>query len=131
MRLQSLFEYVRIDPEKLKARLQQDGGDVATQLKLKYHFGTQPENFAKWLDGLNDIRARARILVRIERLAAGNPGDVKPVGEGVSELRIDYGPGYRVYYKKHGRSVVILLAGGVKRTQSINIKTALRLAKNL
>ncbi len=59
--------------------------------------------FAKWLDTLNDIRARARILVRIERLAAGNPGDVKPVGGGVSELRIDYGPGYRVYYKKQGR----------------------------
>ena len=58
--------------------------------------------FAKWLDTLNDIRARARILVRIERLAAGNPGDVKPVGGGVSELRIDYGPGYRVYYKKQG-----------------------------
>ena len=63
------------------------------------------ETFAKWLDGLDDIRACARILVRIERLAAGNPGDVKPVGEGVSELRIDYGPGYRVYYKKQGRSV--------------------------
>jgi len=89
------------------------------------------ETFAKWLDGLDDIRARARILVRIERLAAGNPGDVKPVGEGVSELRIDYGPGYRVYYKKHGRSVVILLAGGDKSTQSRNIKTALRLARNL
>ena len=55
------------------------------------------DNFAKWLDGLSDIRARARILVRIERLAAGNPGDVKPVGEGVSELRIGYGPGYRIY----------------------------------
>lgn len=89
------------------------------------------ETFAKWLDGLDDIRARARILVRIERLAAGNPGDVKPVGEGVSELRIDYGPGYRVYYKKQGRSVVILLAGGDKRTQSRNIKTALRMARNL
>ena len=89
------------------------------------------EIFAKWLDGLNDIRARARILVRIERLAAGNPGDVKPVGEGVSELRIDYGPGYRVYYKKHGQKVVILLAGGDKNTQAKNIKTALRLARNL
>ena len=89
------------------------------------------ETFAKWIDKLNDIRARARILVRIERLAAGNPGDVKPVGEGVSELRIDYGPGYRVYYKKHGRQVVILLAGGDKRTQAKNIKTALRLAQNL
>jgi putative addiction module killer protein len=70
-------------------------------------------------------------MVRIERLASGNPGDVKPIGEGVSELRIDYGPGYRVYYKKIGRSVIILLAGGDKRTQSRNIKTALRLARNL
>jgi len=64
-------------------------------------------------------------------LAAGNPGDVKAVGEGVSELRINYGPGYRVYYKKHGRNVVILLAGGDKRTQAKDIKTALRLAQNL
>jgi len=86
---------------------------------------------AKWLDGLDNISARARILVRIERLAAGNPGDVKPVGEGVSELRIDYGPGYRVYYKHCGQTMVILLAGGDKRTQAKDIKTALRLAKNL
>ncbi len=89
------------------------------------------EIFAKWLDGLHDIRARARILVRIERLTAGNPGDVKSVGEGVSELRIDYGPGYRVYYKKQGQKVVILLAGGDKSTQAKDIKTALRLARNL
>ena len=80
---------------------------------------------------MHDIRARARILVRIERLAAGNPGDVKSVGEGVSELRIDYGPGYRVYYKKQGQKVVILLAGGDKSTQPKDIKTALRLARNL
>ena len=89
------------------------------------------DNFAKWFDGLSDIRARARILARIERLAGGNPGDVKPVGEGVSELRIDYGPGYRVYYKKQSKTVTILLAGGNKRTQSKDIKTALSLAKNL
>ena len=89
------------------------------------------EIFAKWLDGLHDIRARARILVRIERLAAGNPGDVKAVGEGVSELRINYGPGYRVYYKRRGQKVVVLLAGGDKRTQAKDIKTALRLAQNL
>ena len=87
--------------------------------------------FARWIDGLEDIRARARILVRIERLAAGNPGDAKAVGEGVSELRIDYGPGYRVYYKKQGRKVVILLVGGDKRSQTRDIKTALRLARNL
>ncbi len=89
------------------------------------------EAYVKWLDGLPDIRARARILVRIERLVAGNPGDVKPVGEGVSEMRIDYGPGYRVYYKKHGRTVLILLAGGDKRSQTSDIKTALRLARNM
>jgi len=89
------------------------------------------EVYAKWLDGLPDIQARARILARVERLAAGNPGDVKPVGEGVSELRIDYGPGYRVYYKKQGQEVVILLAGGDKHNQSRDIKTALRLARNL
>ena len=83
------------------------------------------------IDGLKDIRARARILVRIERLAAGNPGNAKPVGEGVSELRIDYGPGYRVYFKKVGQKVIILLAGGDKKSQSKDIKTALRLSRNL
>ncbi len=87
--------------------------------------------FAKWLDGLRDVRARARILVRIERLATGNPGDVRPVGEGISELRIDYGAGYRVYYKRHGRKVLILLAGGDKSSQSRDIKKAQRLARDL
>ena len=89
------------------------------------------EVYARWLDSLRDARARARVLVRVERLAAGNPEDVRPVGEGVSELRIDYGPGYRVYFKKQGRMIVILLAGGDKRTQSEDVKTALRLARNL
>ena len=89
------------------------------------------EAYAKWFDGLSDLRARARILVRIERLAAENPGDVKSVGGGVSEMRIDYGPGYRVYYKKHGREVVILLAGGDKRSQASDIQAALQLARNL
>jgi putative addiction module killer protein len=87
--------------------------------------------FAKWIDSLQDIRARARIQARIERLAAGNPGDVKPVGEGVSEMRIDYGPGYRVYYIQHERTVIILLAGGDKSSQAKDIKAAIRLAKNL
>jgi putative addiction module killer protein len=87
--------------------------------------------FAKWVDGLHDIQARSRILIRIERLAAGNPGDVKPIGEGVSELRIDYGSGYRLYYTIHGREVIILLAGGDKHTQARDIRTALRLARNL
>jgi putative addiction module killer protein len=87
--------------------------------------------FAEWLDGLRDLRARARVQVRIERLASGLVGDVKPVGEGVSELRIDYGPGYRVYFTKRGSAVVILLAGGDKRTQAADIRTAIRLARNL
>ncbi len=89
------------------------------------------EVFVAWLDSLRDIHARARVLIRIERLATGNPGDVKPVSEGVSELRIDYGPGYRVYFKKRGRELVILLAGGDKNTQTRDIKKALRLAKEL
>jgi putative addiction module killer protein len=87
--------------------------------------------FARWIDGLNDVRARARVLVRIERLAAGNPGEVKSVGEGVSELRIDYGPGYRVYFKQQGRKEIILLTGGDKHTQAKDIKTAIRLSRNL
>jgi putative addiction module killer protein len=89
------------------------------------------ETYARWLDGLRDIHARARVQVRVERLAAGNPGDVRPVGEGVSEMRIGYGPGYRVYYTQHGREVIVLLAGGDKQTQATDIKTALHLARNL
>ena len=80
--------------------------------------------FDRWLRKLNDRRAAARVLVRIERLAAGNPGDVKPVGHGVSELRIDYGPGYRVYYGREGDAIVILLCGGDKRSQARDIERA-------
>ena len=87
--------------------------------------------FAKWQDGLDDIRARARVQARIERLAGGNPGDVKPVGGGVSEMRIDYGPGYRVYFTRAGREIIVLLAGGDKSTQDADIKLAVRLARNL
>ncbi len=87
--------------------------------------------FADWLDALADIRARARIQARLERLASGNAGDVKPAAEGVSELRIDYGPGYRVYFVKKGKTVIVLLAGGDKKTQARDIKTALHLARNL
>ena len=88
-------------------------------------------DFAAWLDGLRDVRGRARVQARIERLAAGNPGDVKPVGQGVSELRIDFGPGYRVYFVRKGQTIIVLLAGGDKATQAADIKTALRLARNL
>lgn len=89
------------------------------------------EFFARWLDGLRDLRVRARIQARLERLAVGNPGDVEPIGEGVSELRINDGPGYRVYFKQRGRVVIILLAGGDKSTRAKDIRTALRLARNL
>jgi putative addiction module killer protein len=89
------------------------------------------EVFSAWLDRLRDLNARARVQARIERLAAGNPGDVEPVGEGVSELRINYGPGYRVYFMKQGRRLVVLLAGGDKSPQAKDIKTALRLAREL
>ena len=89
------------------------------------------EIFAHWLDSLSDLQARARIQARIERLAGGNPGDVRPVGEGVSEMRIDYGPGYRVYFRRLGNELVILLAGGDKSTQASDIRLALRLANEL
>jgi putative addiction module killer protein len=87
--------------------------------------------FSAWLDSLRDAQARVRVQARILRLRHGNAGDVKPVGEGVSELRIDCGPGYRVYYVKRGALLVILLAGGAKSTQDKDIKTALKLARML
>jgi putative addiction module killer protein len=91
----------------------------------------QTEIFSNWLGGLADRRARAKIAARIDRLAHGNPGDVAPVGEGVSELRIHFGPGYRVYFAARGRSVVILLCGGDKSTQAKDIKLAKQLARGL
>ncbi len=87
--------------------------------------------FLDWLDRLRDVEARGRIQSRIERLAKGNLGDVKFVGGGVLELRIPYGPGYRVYFVKRGESLVILLAGGDKRSQTADIALARRLAVNL
>ena len=89
----------------------------------------QTETYADWFASLRDRKARARIDVRIRRLSLGNPGDVKPIGSGVSELRIDYGPGYRVYFVHRGPMLIILLAGGDKRTQERDIKKALELAR--
>lgn len=84
--------------------------------------------FNDWLDDLRDSKAKARIGARIDRLITGNPGDVKPVGEGISEMRIDYGPGYRVYFTQRGIVVAILLCGGDKRTQDADIAKAKKLA---
>lgn len=91
----------------------------------------QTEEYARWFSKLRDRQARARILARVRRLSLGNPGDVAPVGEGVSELRVDYGPGYRVYFKQQGDVWLVLLAGGDKRTQRRDIERAKELARNL
>ena len=84
--------------------------------------------FEAWFDGLRDREVRARINARIRRLTLGNPGDVKPVGSGVSEMRIDYGAGYRIYFKQRGRLFAILLCGGDKRTQDADIERAIKIA---
>jgi len=91
----------------------------------------QTDVYAQWFKKLRDRQARARILARIRRLSLGNPGDATPVGEGISEMRIDYGPGYRVYYKQQGETVAVLLAGGDKRTQQRDIERAKELARGL
>lgn len=91
----------------------------------------QTADFSKWVSALRDQKAVARIVERLRRLALGNLGDVKPVGEGVSELRINYGPGYRVYVIQQGKEIVVLLCGDDKSTQTSDIKTAKRLAKEL
>ncbi len=87
--------------------------------------------YVRWFNSLRDRKARARIDVRIRRLSLGNPGDAKAVGEGVSELRIDFGPGYRVYYTQRGQRLIVLLAGGDKPTQKQDIKRALEIARDL
>jgi putative addiction module killer protein len=91
----------------------------------------ETEVFSAWLRALRDHQAKARIAARIRRLAFGNPGDVRPVGKGVSELRIDYGPGYRVYYIQRGEVLIILLCGGDKNTQDRDIATATRLVEEV
>lgn len=91
----------------------------------------QSDAFKAWLETLNDSTARAKIAARLRRLAMGNPGDVEPVGEGVSELKIKYGPGYRVYYCKVGRQVFVVLGGGTKNTQQKDIEKAKELASQV
>ncbi|MGB7546366.1 MAG: type II toxin-antitoxin system RelE/ParE family toxin [Terracidiphilus sp.] len=88
----------------------------------------QTETFRKWRIKLKDERIRALIASRLDRLAFGNAGDVRPVGQGISELRIDHGPGFRIYFQKRGSTIVLLLCGGNKRTQAKDIRTAKRLS---
>ncbi len=91
----------------------------------------QTERFRRWFATLRDSQSRMRIQARIRRLSLGNPGDVRPIGEGVSEMRINYGPGYRVYFVQRGEALVILLAGGDKRTQDRDIAIARAMAHEL
>ena len=91
----------------------------------------ETESFSIWLSSLQDPRARAKIASRIDRLARGNSGDAEPVGEGVSEMRVHYGPGYRVYYTKVGQVIVLLLCGGNKKTQTSDIKIVKALRRRL
>lgn len=91
----------------------------------------ETEEYARWFQRLRDAEARARVLVRVRRLSLGNPGDARSVGAGVRELRIDYGPGYRVYFCSHGERLVVLLGGGSKRTQARDIEKAIALARVL
>ncbi len=91
----------------------------------------QTDVFVDWFATLRDRQARARITIRIRRLSLGNPGDVKPVGGGVSEMRIDYGPGYRIYFVQRGATIVVLLCGGDKRSQDRDIVRAQALAQEV
>ncbi len=91
----------------------------------------QTPTYEKWFGGLRDLRARAQINRRVERLEAGNPGDVAPIGDGISEMRIHYGPGYRLYFTLHGSAWVLLLCGGEKGSQARDIAAAKRMAKEL
>jgi putative addiction module killer protein len=91
----------------------------------------QTETYRNWFDSLKDRNARMRIDIRIRRISLGNFGDVKPVGEGVSEIKIDYGPGYRIYFVQKKNTIIILLSGGDKATQSRDIQKAHELAQRL
>jgi len=104
--------------------------DTFASVNYGYHMVEliKSETFDQWLRDLRDIRAAARIQVRLDRMAAGNPGDIKPVGDGISEMRIDCGPGYRVYFMRRGLMIVVLLCGGDKSTQDKDIAQAKAIA---
>src|SRR5580698_6600945 len=105
--------------------------DDSVSYRIQMFEVRKTDEFDGWLSGLADQKAQAKIASRIERLGLGNPGDVKPVGEGVSETRVSHGPGYRVYYKQTGKTIVLLLCGGDKSTQEKDIKRAKEIAAEL
>jgi putative addiction module killer protein len=107
--------------------------DISVNVSYRIHaFEVQKtDEFDNWLSALADQRAVAKIASRIERLGLGNAGDVKPVGEGISEMRLTYGPGYRIYYKQTGKTIVLILCGGDKSTQEGDIKRAKEIAAQL
>jgi putative addiction module killer protein len=91
----------------------------------------QTEEFERWLKRLRDPTARAKVLIRLRRIALGNPGDVRPVGSGISEMRVDYGPGYRVYFTQRGALLILILCGGDKTTQQRDIERAREIVARL
>jgi putative addiction module killer protein len=108
------------------------GANIVLYAKQAYMIDVrQTDVFVTWFARVRDRDARFRVMARIRRLSLGNPGDMKPVGEGVSEMRVDYGPGYRVYFVRRGASIVVLLCGGDKRTQDRDIARAIDLAREL
>lgn len=128
-------EQFKVAAAAIRGRKLPPGGDLCSWYPMGYSGAVievrQTETYAAWFANLRDRTARARINIRLRRLSLGNYGDVKPVGGGVSELRIDYGPGYRVYFVQRGQNLVVLLAAGDKDTQSRDIATALELAQEL
>ena len=124
--MNALVRIVANDPAKgtLRPKYPVDYNVVMVEIR-------QTEEYARWFRRLKDRQAKVRIDSRIRRLSLGNPGDVRPVGAGVSEIRIDYGPGYRVYFVQRGEALVVLLVGGDKDSQERDIRRALELARGL
>lgn len=113
----------------LHALLERIANGTIVAYKLQMPIVRQTETFSAWLKQLRDVRARAKIIVRIQRLEEGNAGDVAPVGDGLSEMRIHFGPGYRVYYANRGAELILLLCGGDKSSQQRDIDAAKKLAR--
>jgi putative addiction module killer protein len=123
--------YPSLGPVLFLGRLGEVDRKPSVSYKIQMLTVRETEEFSRWLKALRDIKAKAKILVRVQRLAAGNPGDVKPVGDGISELRIHHGAGYRVYYVQRGGELIVLLCGGDKDSQDKDIAKAKEIAREL